>query len=191
MSKFNLSQLPKIDRRFFDVLTPEEVAGVRDALKVADYKPVSWMNVTNCITEGCRLKKNAGGSAFNAGASSYEKIATSGRVRLVPTTNGGSRFFGLSYADTDTNFNSINFCFDLDENGNNLLIYESGAQIGTNYGVWTIGTVLEIERIGLVINYIKDGAIVHSSVCTSAAVIADTAIYYQNAAFEVLEIKGS
>lgn len=155
-----------------------------------DWKAVTWVKVTGALTYGAQLKKNAGTSAFDAGASSYDKITGSGKIRFYKNNlTNTSQFIGLSATDTNANFNTINYAVTINDSGY-AVVYENGvSKTPANANLFNAGDYIEIIRTGTQITYAKNGAVFYTSLTASSGnLIADTTLYYNNSTIDLLEI---
>lgn len=148
-----------------------------DIMPVPVSTPITWQNPVNVSISGNTVTKTAGGSSWNAGASSVQQLAPGQNgwieVRVNATTT--QRMFGFSAADINANYTSINYAFYL--NNSTLNIYESGTQRSFSASL-VVGDILSIHRIGTTVYYKRNGQVVYTSnVVSSTALIADMSIY--------------
>jgi len=124
---------------------------------------VNWTNDRNLdilsTTLGNNLVKNAGGAAWNAGASSVQALSFGdGFVETTVSETDTDRMFGLSRGDTDQNFSDIDFAMFLRANG--TLEVRRGGQVlvpdtTQNY---SSGDVLRVETINGDVRFKKNGS---------------------------------
>jgi hypothetical protein len=89
--------------------------------------------------------------AFNAGASSVQKIAGDGWVEITPATNTASRVFGFSTVDANQDYVTIHFGMNPSATGG-INAYESGTPVYSS-GSYVGGTPLRVKRTGTTMTY--------------------------------------
>ncbi|MEM9051168.1 MAG: hypothetical protein AAGC47_03855, partial [Bacteroidota bacterium] len=100
-------------------------------------------SIQNAQFENGVLTKVQGGSQWNAGASSLNRVGEGGYMEVIASESSRRRMIGLSDVDVNTNFNTIDFAFYLTQNGN-LIIYEGGSNRGT-FGTYSTNDTLRIS----------------------------------------------
>lgn len=140
---------------------------------------VAWQSLVNVSASGSTLTKTAGGSAWNAGASSVQVLQanTSGYVETTLSSTTHVAMLGLSDTDPDAGNASIDFGFRM--NGNVMEVHENGVVKFTGAsGSLVVGDVLRIHRLGSTIYYLKNGKIVYTSaVVSTSALLVDVSIF--------------
>ncbi len=104
----------------------------------------------------------------DSGASSAQSFTGEGYVETVIAENSTSRMLGLSDADTDAGYVSIDYGLSLGGDGY-VYIYEAGASKG-QYGTYKSGDTFRVERLpdGHII-YSKNGTVFYTSATQSMA----------------------
>jgi RHS repeat-associated protein len=135
---------------------------------------VSWTNTGGVSATGNNLTKTAAEGWGNSGAASNETIASGDGYAEFSASN--LTLFGLSHADTDQNYTSIEFGLHIAYDGS-LYVFESGANRG-----W-VGTVTSSDRLrisveGGVVKYRKNGTLLYTSTGPPTyPLLVDTALY--------------
>ena len=104
------------------------------------------------------LTKIQGGSNWNSGSASVNRVHDNGYFEFIATETNRRRFVGLSSSNSGSNQNSINYAFYLDNNSN-LRIYESGNNRG-NFGPYATGDTLRISVENGVVNYYQNSNLI-------------------------------
>ncbi len=138
--------------------------------------PVTWVDTAGVAVNGNYITKNASMGWGNGGAASLETFAGDGGVKFVVTQTNTFRMCGLSSANPDDNWASIEYAIFLLTNGR-IRVYESGVYKG-NFGSYKIGDRFTVERVGSAIVYKKNDAVFYTSVTpTDAGLMVDCSIY--------------
>ena len=168
------------------VLTPKYVTGSVRCVRQGPEMPVTgcttgtdieWTNEVSAAVSGTTLTKTAGGNGWNSGASSTQSL-DAGEDGFVEMTMSAPliQMFGLSETDSTGNYTDINYAIYPHSNGT-LNVYESGASRG-NFGTYTTGDVLRVEREGTTITYKKNDSVVYTStVPSTTSLIADSSLH--------------
>lgn len=164
-----------------------------EALVVIPFNDIAWQNFVNSSLVGGVLKKSTANVAWDAGASSVEKISTVGMFRFTIVYDpaaGSARMFGLSYVDSNASFTTMNFAVNTSDSG----IYELGSSPGTMGGC-VISDVFDFKVYlngtnQRCVDYIKNG-LVKRTVTNIAAgdLIFDCSIYGGNAFVETPQLR--
>lgn len=128
------------------------------------------------------LKKSTGTSWGNSGGASSDEIAaySDGHTEITIEEDNKSIMYGLSYDNTNANWNTIDFAIYPNIWGG-IQIYESGSNKGS-YGQYQIGDKLKVERQKNKIVYYHNGNLLKESSCDiSQSMIIDFSIYNSNA----------
>lgn len=132
------------------------------------------------------LRKTGGlNGAFDAGIASTTTIAGDGYVQCQTTSESlRGKVIGLSDADVNVNYNSIDFGLYFSEGvGNPLYMSEGGAL--TLLGSYAEGDVFQIMRTGTAITYWQNGVLLATSGTASAgALLIDTSFYNASATIQ-------
>ncbi len=121
-------------------------------------------------------------ATWDTGASSLETILGDGRVSATVTPANRYQLIGLSESDPDPSFASVKYGWYTRGDSLSTLIYELGSQ-KFNLGFQAAaGDILEVERVGNTIRYLRNGALVYTSLVTTVApLLVDSALYRLNA----------
>jgi len=109
------------------------------------------------------VKVQANGS-WNAGISSLNKVADNGYLEFTVAETDKRRMIGLSNADNNVNFNSIDFAIYLRNNGL-INIYESGNNLGT-FGNYNTGDVFRISVEQETVHYYQNDQVIRIASAT-------------------------
>jgi hypothetical protein len=142
-----------------------------------------WADKVNCTSSGATLTKNAGGSAWNAGARSTLSVLTgndaSGSVSWKVDQLARQSMAGLSYGNTDVSYADIDFAI-YTTAGNRLYVIESGGLFYDTGVDYAIGKVLKVACDAGTIKYYCDATLLHTSLISpNAPLVFDTSIYDQ------------
>lgn len=153
---------------------------------------VQWTNFVNVTQNGGTLTKTSGAvNAWDAGAFSIQSIPANSNGYLEFTAGeayGTHKMMGLSSADADANYASINYAIYV-ESSAYIQVYENGSLRGS-FGNYTTTDLLSIERQGSTIYYKKNGSIFYTStVPSSAALFGDCSFYTPNSAINNISVK--
>ncbi|KLN58838.1 hypothetical protein WH96_20895, partial [Kiloniella spongiae] len=125
------------------------------------------------------IKKLSGGSAWNAGAYSLEKLIGAGSLDFEVTEANTHRMVGLSSTTGNSSYETIEYTFYLLASGA-LYIRESGVNRGS-FGTYSSGDIFEIERSSDgVVSYIKNGETIYTSTVISSTdnpLLVDVSLY--------------
>ena len=125
------------------------------------------------------MYKTLAGSAWTAGASSVQTFAGDGYVQMTAFETSYHRMFGVSTADPNVDYASIEYGIHLN-NGGSINIYESGVLSAALVTSYETGDVLSIHRVGTTITYKKNGATFYTSlIASTGTLMIDTSIYTQ------------
>ena len=107
------------------------------------------------------LTKIQGGSTWNGGAASQNTVKEGGYFEFSPQHHNRRMMVGLSQSHPTAHFNTIQFAFSLESNGN-IRIFESGVNRGT-YGTYSPGDQLRIGIEGGTLRYYRNGELLYTS----------------------------
>jgi RHS repeat-associated protein len=136
--------------------------------------PVAVTVTTNSLT----------GTAWGwgaSGAASTEMLAanTDGWLEVTTSETTTYRMIGLSAANADANYASINYALYLATT--QFLIYENGSLMPSGWPM-AKGDVLRVVRTGTTVQYFQNGVLRYTSaVPSTAALLVDAALYSQGA----------
>lgn len=134
-----------------------------------------WADVVGAVVRDTSIRREVGGSNYDAGGISQASFTGDGYVEFTLPTNGHTLSAGLSNTNTSTNYTDVEFGIYL--SGPTIYIYENSSNPGS-YGTFLPGSRFRIERIGGVIRYMRDGAIFYiSAVPPTGALFFDTSLY--------------
>jgi len=111
----------------------------------------------------------------------------------------GETAIGLSYADTDNNYATLNYGFRTKTIGTGLLaktiadVFENGNAAGSQSHIISFSDVLKVERLGTAMKYYINDIIVHESVAANpeSPLIVDLAFATKKSAINNLCLKNS
>jgi RHS repeat-associated protein len=123
------------------------------------------------------LTKTAADGWGNSGAASTQTIASGGGyVEFTATGTNTWRMCGLSHADANQDYTSIDFGLLAGADGN-VYVYESGTQRGT-FGAYATGDQLRVAIEAGVVKYKKNGSVFYTSTVTpSYPLLVDASLY--------------
>jgi hypothetical protein len=136
----------------------------------------TFQNVVNVVATGDDLEKTAGGTVWNAGASTIDSLSGNGALEFVANGTNTYRMAGLSNGDTNQHYNDIDFAIYL-MTSSRLRIYEGGVSRGT-FGTYATGDTLRVEATGSTVRYYRNGVLLYTSLGTPTyPLLGDTAFY--------------
>ncbi len=135
---------------------------------------VQWTNLVNTSATGSLISKSGGPeSAWNAGAFSVQSIPANNNGyiefsvgELNPGQIGTYKMIGLSSADADAGYTTINYAIYTQPSENVIEIFENGVHKG-GFGTYSITDRFRIERAGATIFYKKNGVVFYTSTTPS------------------------
>ncbi len=134
-----------------------------------------WSQGSNVTITGSNIEKTSGGTSWNAGAFGTAPIEDFGYVQTIIAETNRERAFGLSAVNGGNNMNNIQFAFRLRNDGI-LEVREGGTNRGSK-GPFTAGDTLRIQIENGVVNYLRNGQVIHVSIISpSLPLYADAAI---------------
>jgi hypothetical protein len=147
--------------------------------------PSPWVARGSCIAGVTTARKSGGSSAWDSDIYSIDSYPVC-HVKFKPSQINAGLMIGLnSDPITDQGFASIDYAWHPNSDGL-LYIYESGSQIGTNYGAYTTATELSITYDATSILYYKDRVLIRTVVDASEVFFADASFYNPGAAVNSL-----
>lgn len=145
---------------------------------------VTWQNTVNVgvfsgLWAGSGIWKVAGGSAWNAGASSTDTISGDGYVEF--SVDQESEFqaamAGLSNGDNGVGAADIDFAIRLKRNGK-VAVFENGVLKADNLTTYATGDRFRVQVTAGVVTYSKNGTLLYTSTATPAfPLLVDTSIF--------------
>jgi ribosomal protein S4E len=140
---------------------------------------VNFTNIAYCTVNGNSITKFENTGAWNAGASSLNKVNNNSYAYTVVGETNTQRYFGLSTIDADATQNSIQYAFYLLNNGT-LQIIESGSGKGA-FGTYTSGDTLKISVESNIVKYYKNSQqLYESSKIPTLPMVVDVSLLDQN-----------
>ena len=137
---------------------------------------VKWADLVGVTADGNTLTKTASNGWGNSGAASLESITGDGGVDFLATQANTHRMCGLSSANPDADYKSIEYAIYLRPNGE-VRVYENGIYKG-DFGSYQIGDRFMVERVGSTIVYKKNDVIFYTSLTPAGSVLlVDSAIH--------------
>ncbi|MBS1506688.1 MAG: hypothetical protein JSS79_08585, partial [Bacteroidetes bacterium] len=140
----------------------------------------TWQNKTNVTVSGNQTTTGAQ-CCWAAGSSSVQQLAAGqdgwveANVILKNSGNNNYVTFGLSQADVNVNYNSINYAWE--QASQTAYVYENGVM---KYQVATVpGDILRVERTGTTVKYKKNGVVLYTStVASTTSLLYDNSLFY-------------
>lgn len=141
---------------------------------------ITWTNLTDADADGNDLTKDTttGWGANARGGFSSEDLAGDGAAEYTKLADSDVVAVGLSEADTDEDYTSIDYCL-LANGATDTRIVESGSIVSTGHAAMTAGDVGRVQRIGTEITYWLNNDLLYTSGVTDAGnkLYVDSAIY--------------
>lgn len=154
---------------------------------------ITWKDVVGARQEGNKLIRQIATAAWgNSGAISVQQLIAgqNGWMEFVTSETNLYRMIGFSDANTNNNYTSIDYAWYPAINGA-LYIYESGTARG-QFGTYTPGDVLKIDRTGTVVKYYQNNVLKYTStVSSSSLLMVDAAFYDYNATLVNVKMSNS
>ena len=142
-------------------------------------RDIFWTDQVRVSVSGNVLTKTSGGNSWNAGAASFDYIENDGSIEFTVGATNAYRMFGFSTTNANAHYNTIHYAIYLRANGT-LQVYEKGRRKG-NFGSYSVGDILRVERQGSAILYKRNGVTIYTSGTSSSGnLIADVSIYTMN-----------
>jgi hypothetical protein len=138
---------------------------------------IAWntASLLNVQATDNNLMKVLSNNNWNGNASSHNTVKDNGYFEFTATETNRRRMVGLSNTDSDSNFNTIRYAFDLNSN-TQLRIYENGANRG-QFGNYAAGDIFRIAVEAGVVNYYRNGALIYTSALVpTLPLLADVSI---------------
>jgi hypothetical protein len=157
-------------------------ATIENAVLVVNPDPGFWQNIVglSVTNVGTDIVKNAGTSAWDAGASSRQALAGDGYVEFTTGETDTFKLAGLSHGDSSVDYTDVDFAFYMTGTGA-LAIYEGGAiigPIGGAFGTYAANDVFRVELGGDQISYRQNGVLLYTSPLTpTLPLLLDTSLY--------------
>lgn len=172
-------------------------AGTVSAFWGADYStsvtPAFFDNVVGCSVVGTAIAKTAVSGAWDAGASSVQRIPGDGYVEFTLGDLTCLAIGGLATSDPDRNYTSINYAL-FYGGGNPLSPYELGTPLAAivPFVSLTRGDTIRIQRVGTTITYWYNGVLKYTSlVASTGTLMFDCSILTQNGGFDSVTLSGA
>lgn len=147
------------------------------------------INQVNISVTGTSITKNVVGTGWNAGCASQNGFLADGKVEFKFGQSNLYAMGGLSFKNTDANFNTIGYAiFGLLDG--TLSIYENGTKKVDSYGSYTSSDIFSIERVGTTIYYKQNGTTFYTSLVASilGKMYFDCSIYSDSANINSIQI---
>jgi hypothetical protein len=146
-------------------------------------QPATWirgpLGTTNLTAGslGALIKSNGGSTAWNAGAIASQRITRDGAVIFTGAAGGTCDFIiGLNLVDSSELNTDLDHAIRLKPD-NKAQVYH-GATAGVDLGTYGPSTLFTIRRSGAVVNFFKDGLLLHTSTTPSAGpLLVDCSFY--------------
>jgi hypothetical protein len=152
--------------------------------------PVAWTNAVGVAVAGNALAKTAPTDWGNAGASSLQWLpAGEGYVEFRASEGTTSRMLGLSSADLDQGWRSLDHAFYLRAD-QRLQVYERGVYRGY-FGTYFPGDVLRVGVESGVVTYRRNGSVIYTSPWSPAyPLVVDSSLHTAGATLVEVVIAG-
>ena len=143
----------------------------------------TWTNPVGVSTVGSTISKTAATSAWDAGASSAETIASGdGFVSATVDNTTTYRMIGLGTVDSNPNYTDVDFAIYPAADGL-IHIFEAGTYRGA-FGSYAAGDQLRVSVRAGVVRYIRNGKVLHASAVSPVYPLAvDSSFYTPGASF--------
>ncbi|MGB6037312.1 MAG: T9SS type A sorting domain-containing protein, partial [Cryomorphaceae bacterium] len=129
----------------------------------------------NLEANGNSIEKIQHNGNWNGGAASINRVSDNGYFEFVTAETNRRRAVGLSAANLNSNFNTIDYAFFLESNAN-LRIYENGNNRG-NFGSYSTGDTLRIAVENGTVHYYQNGELLRiASTTPSLPLLVDVSI---------------
>ncbi|MTI20781.1 T9SS type A sorting domain-containing protein [Fulvivirga sp. RKSG066] len=160
-----------------------------DGLQPVAFEDITWTDEVNVFTTGNAITKGqAGNNNWNAGAASLNTVVNDSYAQAVITETGADKIFGLSNTNSDAAFNSVQFGFDL-ENDGDIKVYESGTQRGGTLGSYSVGDTLKVAVRNNNVEYYQNSTLLYTSTVTpTLPLIIDLSLHDEGAALSNVAI---
>lgn len=137
------------------------------------------LGVSDDVRSWMMTKTSGGAATYDAGAVSVQTIAGDGYVEATASIASLARGIGFSTTDTNQNYTSIGFMWLMD-GVTALYAVESGVIKYT--GTYAVNDVLRVVRTGTTVTYLKNGAVMYTSLASSTgSLMVDTSCRHTNA----------
>lgn len=135
---------------------------------------------SNLVVVGSNgLNKIQSSGNWDGGAASWNTVSNNGYFQFTAIETGSARMAGLSSANTDANFNTIQYAIYLTNSGT-IQIYESGNNRGT-FGSYASNDVLKVAVESNVVKYYKNASLLYiSTVVPTLPLLVDVSINTSN-----------
>jgi RHS repeat-associated protein len=138
---------------------------------------VDWQNLTaTLVVPGSRggLRKTSATAGYNADASSRQQMTGNG-VLLFTAPPTGILAVGLTETDNNNANTDLEYAYALTTTG--AAIHKNGTVVVASVGTYTESTLFGIRRTGSVVEFLRDGVVMHvSDLPSSAPLIADCSL---------------
>jgi hypothetical protein len=127
----------------------------------------TYTNIVGCTSDGSGIvtKTNGGSGTWNSGFISAQSFTGDGYVEMVAFTLSES-MFGLDAVDNGVNWPDIDYGLCPRTSGN-IDIFEAGAQKAYNAASYSPGDLLRVQRVGQVVQFLKNGVVFFTSTTPS------------------------
>lgn len=158
------------------------------------FEPVRWREFVGTeqilASSGSQLIKVSGNNTWNADAISTKFIQGDGEVRFQFGQSNKNLVIGLSQANLDAHFRTLEYAFYGLYTGE-LWILERGVRVAI-VGSYTIDDKFAIRRTGHLVEYLRNGDVIFSSTMPSKNLLrCDTSIYSMQAVVRNIKYSGA
>ena len=135
----------------------------------------NFKDLVNLSVKGNTITKTLNSTSWNAGLATIGEIVNDGYVEYQIPQKNKYLMVGLSSDNSSASFNTIDYAMYNRANGY-IYVYEFGSY-KKNLGVYNIGDIFRVERVGSQIHYKRNGATLYTStVSSSGKLIGDISI---------------
>tara|TARA_R110000765_G_scaffold424064_1_gene533969 strand:+ start:11984 stop:18160 length:6177 start_codon:yes stop_codon:yes gene_type:complete len=166
-----------------------DALGSLESKNVGGDVPDDMLNLTDMVNvslTGTTLTNTASSAGWNSGFASANFIDGDGFVEWRVAGTGMAIMIGLSSANPNASYNTIEYALYQQHTDSSIKIYENGTDMGI-FGTYEIGDLLGVERVDDTINYLHNGVVIYTStVNTVQPLQVDASLYHIGAFVENL-----
>jgi hypothetical protein len=151
--------------------------------------PVIWTDLVNVAVNGNHISRPSGNGWGSSGAASLNQLTDDMYMYTVVAETNKQRMVGLSSANANANFNTIDFAIYLRNNGT-IQVRESGTSKG-DFGSYVSGDTLKVYiKSGVIYYYRNTDLLYTSSLSPSLPLIVDASLQTNGATLQAVSIGG-
>jgi hypothetical protein len=165
-------QTPQAQTIDFLITSGSTSAACKEAVEEVVWRKADLVNTS---ATGNDLVKIQSGGSWNGGAASMNLVDNNGYFQFTATQINTARMAGLSNANANSNFTTIQYAIFLRSDGF-VEVYESGIARG-GFGAYAPGDVFKVSVDNGVVRYSRNGAIFYSStIAPTLPMMADVSV---------------